>query len=174
MLNQYEPVANPDESPINSRTILFATQLFITLIGLGMTLFGIKYSLDIFLLIYNYLQKPEMLSTIIEKWSSLLNIKELFFDDYPMDKLFVVVILAIGALLLLRITLGFIHAGTKILTHANNTGSNLNDDNIDAKLLLNLDFKLNKLKTLSEQGIISPQAYETARDKYWVQKIMSS
>ncbi len=172
-MNQYDNFSSPSESPVNIGTLMLATRLFITLVGLGMTLFGIKYTLDIFLLLYDYLQKPETLTAIIEKWSVLLNIKELFVNGYPMDKLLVTVILAIGTLLLLRITLGFIQAGAGILTNSINSSNFNNGNSADGKVIINLDAKLAKLKSLSEQGFISKQAYEEARDKYWVQKIMN-
>lgn len=174
MLNQYENNSTATESPVNIGTLMLVTRLFITLVGLAITLFGIKYTFDIFLLIYNYLQQPETLTAVIEKWAVLLNIKGFIVADYPLDKLLSIVILAIGALLLLRITLGFIHAGANILiTSLNNSGNSNNVSNLNEKSIVNLDSKLNKLKSLSEKGVISKQAYEDARDKYLVQKIMN-
>lgn len=170
MINQYDNISDPAESPVNANTILWVGRFFITLVGLGITLFGIKYTLDVFLVIYDCLQKPDSLTAIIEKWSVLLNIKGLIVSDYPVDKLLVITLLAIGALLLLRITLGFIQAGTSILISSINGG---NSASASSRAITNLDYKLNKLKTLADQGIISKQAYENARDNYLVQKIMS-
>lgn len=175
MINQNDNFSTLPESSINAGTIQLMTRLFVILVGLGITLFGIKYTFDVFLLIYHCLQKPEALIAIIESWSVVLNIKGLILYDYPMDKLFVVIILAIGALLLLRITLGFIQAGTKILINSVNGGNVSNSsDSANEKAVVNLDYKLKKLKSLADQGMISKQAYENARDKYLVQKIMGN
>lgn len=170
MLNQYENSSTTTESPVNIGTIMLVTRLFITLVGLAMTLFGIKYTFDIFLLIYNYLQQPETLTAVIEKWAVLLNIKGFIIADYPLDKLLAIVILAIGALLLLRITLGFINSGAQLLINSITASSS---GVVNQNVVTNIDYKLNKLKSLSEKGVISKQAYEDARDKYLVQKIMN-
>jgi hypothetical protein len=153
---------------------MLITRLFTILVGLGITLFGIKYTLDIFLIIYDYLQNPDTLAAVIEKWLVLLNIKGLVIAGYPLDKLLAIVILAIGALLLLRITLGFISAGTTILINSANVAANMNTGHAtNERVVINLDSKLNKLRSMADQGTISKQAYEEARDKYLVQKIMT-
>jgi hypothetical protein len=152
---------------------MLITRLFIIVVGLGITLFGIKYSLDVFLALYNYLQKPETLTLLIEKWITLLNIKEFIISDYPMGKLLAVVILAIGTLLLLRVTLGFIQAGTAMLINSAAVGTVGNSYNGNEKAVTNLESKLNKLKSMADQGLISKQAYEEARDKYLVQKVIN-
>lgn len=174
MINQNYNSSSSTESVVNIGTIMLITRLFITLVGLGITLFGIKYSLDIFMTLYQTLQKPETLTAVIEKWTILLNIKGFIVADYPLDKLLAIVILAVGVLLLLRITLGFIQAGISMLINSANVASSVTGgDGMTGKAMLNLDYKLNKLKSLFEQGVISKQAYENARDRYWVQKIMN-
>lgn len=171
MINQNYNSPSTTELPVNIGTImLLVVRVFIILVGLGITLFGINYTVEIFMTIYNYLQTPETLTPVIEKWAVLLNIKGLIIADYPLDKLLALVILAIGALLLLRITLGFIHVGTTVLINSATIVNAVNSNN--AKEIINLDSKLLKLKSMADQGIISKQAYEAARDKYLVQKII--
>lgn len=172
MINQYSSSSENGLSVLNVGTFMLIVRLFIIVVGLGITLFGIKYSLDVFLTLYAYLQQPETLAPLLEKWITLLNIKDMV-DIYPMDKSFAIVILAIGVFLLLRITLGFIHAGISILINAS-TITTVNSSNISKIALVNLDSKLSKLKMMAEQGVISKQAYEEIRDKYLIEKVMES
>lgn len=173
MFNQDNDVES-SETPSILTIVSSMVKLMIIVIGLGIALFGIKYTYDIFSVIYDFLQKPESLTPIIEKWAVLLNIKGLEVNIYPLDKIVTLTILAIGVLLLLRITLGFIHAGVSILNTVANINTPINSKTMNSRVIGNLDYKLNKLKKMAEQGEISNDAYQKTCDQYLIQKIMEN
>lgn len=171
MINQTDTIQQKQMGSINLTQIQLITSLLVSLIGLAITLFGIKYSFNIFIVVYEGLQNPDTLTLLIQKWSVLLKINEMTITidntTYPVDKLLVLIILGLGTFFLLGITLAFIQAGIKILSNSVNAAITLNKKN-----LVNLDYKLKQLNSLAEQGKISQKAYEDARDNYIIQKIM--
>jgi hypothetical protein len=171
VINQNNFMQQTPQTSLNTSNIQLYASLFITLAGLIITLIGISFSFDIFKLVFDGLQNPDTLTPLIQKWSVLLQLGEMpvSIDNHslPANKLLVLIILGLGAFFLIAIALTFVQAGIKILTNSVKSVITQKKKNI-----LNLDYKLNQLKTLAQQGKISQQAYESARDNYTVNKIM--
>lgn len=102
------------------QTFLDAMRILATVLGMILMVIGLIYVSKLFYGIYNALQDPEAFGPLLEQWAQVMGGEDLSLitpqKEYDVSRLVAIVVLGGGAYVLIRLALGLLTAGAKIIS----------------------------------------------------------
>ncbi len=111
---------NHNASPSTLQSLKASSSLIASIVGIVIILYGFKFCIDIFTLIYGAFTEPKQIAAILDQWAQTPALKSLTFtlgkQTFALAHLFAIIIGGGCALLLAWLAIAMMQTGAKIVS----------------------------------------------------------